>query len=584
VRRPASVRDRLAVFAHRELSADSDRTRAFGRTLVGVILASAVALTFRPDNGYWIVTFVLLVSSPAVGKSERDALRRVVASLVGGTAAALVVIGAYDLPWAYVPLQAAGLGLALFLGRATPLGSPALTGGTAFAVITAAAHEAGPAGVAQLIDLAWDRVLLAVLGCGFGALAQLVVWPADPVDDLRRALATQLSAVDGYLRGERTSLDAGRVGRHFELLAHAFEQYPALERHSAHLSLLILDVACLVDRALGRDRLAGRPTALLEAVLVQLRRCGDASTFEPPPAPPPPSRPARWPSFLADGVRLQRHAALKTALAALLALIVLETIRFPAAGGLLACLLVGLGVSTGTDSSKVLTLVGGQVLGMLVLLVESRLFAPNVDDLGSYLVVAALSFAPVTWAFVAGARVRIPGQLAVVLVAVGLFQAYQPSDDLGPAVNFFVAVSIGCLIMGGVDRVVWPIQRDLVVLHEVVSTMRAAADVLDERDPRVVLAPGHDPRWLMHTTIRAIAALRGETAPVPGTPAFQRDEETLRLATEALRLVVERLEDARREIERGATVAGAEERYESWAAFLRARADRIELLGDVLVR
>jgi uncharacterized membrane protein YccC len=82
---------------------------------VGRILASAIVLIFKPTNGYWTVTFVALVSSPAVANSEIEALRRVLAALIGGAAAATVVIGAYDLPWLYVLLQAVGIGLALFL-------------------------------------------------------------------------------------------------------------------------------------------------------------------------------------------------------------------------------------------------------------------------------------------------------------------------------------------------------------------------------------------------------------------------------------------------------------------------------------
>ena len=123
-----SATDRLAAFARRELGADTGRLRAFGRTLVGVLLAVATVLIFKPTNGYWMVNFALLVSSPAVGKSELDALRRVVAALIGGAAAAAVVIAAYDLPWLYVLLQSAGVGLALFLFGGTSLGPAVLTG------------------------------------------------------------------------------------------------------------------------------------------------------------------------------------------------------------------------------------------------------------------------------------------------------------------------------------------------------------------------------------------------------------------------------------------------------------------------
>src|SRR6185437_3166192 len=168
----------LAEFVRRELGPTPDRLRAFGRTMLGLLIATVVIFTVKPTNGYWMVTFVLLVSSPAVGKSEIDALRRILAALIGGAAAVLVIIASYDLPWIYVPLQAVGLGVAIFLAGSTPLGPAAITGGTTFAVITGASREFGAAG---FIDLAWDRFAQAMAGSAIAAFAQLTFWREDPL-------------------------------------------------------------------------------------------------------------------------------------------------------------------------------------------------------------------------------------------------------------------------------------------------------------------------------------------------------------------------------------------------------------------
>ena len=83
------------------------------------------------------------------------------------------------------------------------------------------------------------------------------------------------------------------------------------------------------------------------------------------------------------------------------------------------------------------------VVAMGITLITSLLAAPNVDDFGSYLLVAAAAFAPMTWAVIAGPRVRFPGPNGAILLAVGIFGPYYPTSDLTPSSNFFVSLAIG---------------------------------------------------------------------------------------------------------------------------------------------
>ena len=576
-----STAARLGAFVRRELGPDPGRTRALGRTLVGLVLATAVVQIFQAPNGYWTVNFVLLVCSPAVGSSERNALGRVLVSVVGAGAAVLLILGVYDLPWLYVPLQALGIGLALFLARATPLGALAFTGGATFAVISGGTREVGAAG---LIGLAWYRLLQAIAGSTLGALVQLTLWRDDPLDELRRSLRAELAAIESGGAG-RALLDPGRVSRHFELLSNAEVRHPALARRRAELSLLALETAHLVDQSLRppySTEDAGVRSALVVEACGRLRRSHSANPFEPPPTPEPPPRPAAWPGALSPAMRPILRASLKTALSAFASLAIVDAMQLPVVGALFACLILGQQMSTGTDLSKPLTILAGLGLAMGVTLVVSRLFAPNVDDFGSYLVVVALAMAPSASAVVGGPRVRNAGQLATVLLAVGLFQDYRPSTNLLPSAIFLVSVGIGCAIVTGVDLAVWPVSRERAALRRVIIVMRSAAELMADLDPRVVLAPNADPRWSIHRHLHILADLRGETAPEPDTPAFARDEEVLRLAVETQRLVVARVEQARLELGGRAARADTAGERRTWAANLRARADAIERDGDVL--
>jgi uncharacterized membrane protein YccC len=579
----APVTESLGAFVRRELAPDPDRVRAFGRTLVALLLATVALFVFTPPNGYWTVTFVVLVSSPAVGKSESDALRRVLAALFGGAAAAMLVITTYDLQWVYVPLQAIGVGVALFLARGTPLGAAAVTGGTTFAVITGASRAVGAAG---FIDLAWDRLAQSFLGCGLGALAQLTLWQEDPLAELRRSLRAELSRVEALLGGGRpASLHAGRVVRHFELLANAEMRHPALVQRRAEITLLILDTARLVDQSLIRARLREGPAddaaTLLDEVRVQLRRCGETRAFEPPPPPPPPLRPPAWPGLFSDGLRTARRAGVKTALSALVSLLVLDAMQLPAAGALLACLALGLQMSSGSDFTKTFVLLAALAVAMGVILLVSVLAAPNVDDLGSYIVVVALALAPATWAVTAGPRVRNAGTLATVFTSVGVIGSYRPLGELLPSAVFLLSLCIGCLVVTAIDRGVWPISRERVMTRQLLVVIRSAAELMGDLDPRLVLAPSSEPCWLMHRSLRAVVDLRGEQAPAPGTTPFAHEAETTRLAAETQRLVLARVEQARQELSGAATLDETADQRRTWATTLRTRADSIEHNGDV---
>jgi uncharacterized membrane protein YccC len=575
--RAQSTTDRLVAFARRELAPEPGRARSFGRALVAVLLAIVLLEIFRPTNGYWTVILVLFLSSPAVGNSEREVLRQVIACLLGGAAAVILIIVAYDLPWLYVPLQAIGIGTALFLTRTTPLATAAFSGGFTFAVITGGSREVGAAG---LIGLAFVRLLQVIAGAGLGALVQLTLWREEPLVELRQSLADDLARAEAVVAGQPTSLHAGRVSRHFELLGNAEIRHPEIVRRRAEISLLVLETACLVDQLLLHERLPederARSAAIVRQMCVELRRFHEAAPFEPPPPPPPPARRPRWPGVLAYSVRISLKASLKAALSAFVTLLILDAMQWAPAGGLLMCLVTGLQMSTGTDLSKPMTILAGLAVGMAGTLLASRLAAPNVDDLGTYLLVGALALAPTVWASGAGFRVRFAGLYGTVLVTIGLFGAYRASSDLGPAVDFCVALAIGLLVVTVTDLAIWSVHRERVMANRLAIMMRSSAELMGNLDPRTVLSPNSEPRWSSHRQVLQLAQLRGETAPTPGTREFAHNEEVVRLATETQRLVVARIEQAWQELRSKASRAESLEQRRTWAQSLRSEAERIE--------
>jgi uncharacterized membrane protein YccC len=565
---------RLIAFARTELGSSPARVRAFLRVEVALVLASLIAVTFKPVNAYWTVVYLLLVTTPSVGNSVRDAVDRFVASVIGSAAAILLIVAAYDSPWVYAPLQAMLLGVALYIARSTPVGPAALTGGATFAIISGSDVTQLPA---NLITLGFYRVLQAVIGGGLGALAQLTLWPDDPLLWLQRSLASQLAAAEAGLRGEPVTLDAARVGRNLELLANAQVHHPGIGRRRTEISALIAEVGCVVDQTL-RHRLhgTGAPPPGLRDALDNARRQLDAvDLFTPPPMPPPPPPTSVLRELLQETMRPARRAALKMALSAFIAAMATQLLGYPAGGALFAALTVSMQVSSGTAISKSLLIVGGLLLGLAAVLMIVTPAMPNFDDPGSFLILAALALAPTAWLAVSGPRVRIAGLFGSVIVAVSLFAGFRPGVDLEAPARFALTIAIGGLVVGAIDRVVWPVDARLGMWGRAASLMREAATLFRERDPRVVLAPNVRARWRIHRHLNALVQLRSERAPLPGTPCFAPEEQALHAAAWTLRLVVARIDAARAELA-GVSAPDGEAERAAVAARLDERAAEIE--------
>jgi uncharacterized membrane protein YccC len=566
--------ERLRAFARTELGPTPGRVRAFLRLEAALAIACLISVTFKPTHAYWTVVYVVLVSTPAVGNSLRNAWQRIETSAVGCALAILLIIATYDLPWVYAPLQATLTGVGLYLARSTPLGPVALTGGATFAIISGSDVTQPPS---NLITLGFYRVLQAVIGGGLGAFVQLELWPDDPLVSLRRSLGSQLDAAEAGLRGERPLLDGARVTRHFELLANALVHHPGLVRRRTEISALIVEVGCIVDRTLRRLREGPdqRSPALRDAIADARRRLESSEWLTLPSAPPTPESNRFWREALRESLRPASRAALKMALSAFIATLISHLLGYPPSGPLFAAMAVSLQVSSGTAISKSLVIVGGLALALVVILVIVTPMMPNIDDPGSLLVLAAVAFAPTAWMAVTGPRVRNAGLFGTVVVTVSLFGDFRPGVDLEAPWRFALGIAIGALVVGAVDRLVWPVDARRGMWHRASLLMRAAALVYREADPCMVVAPNLRARWRLYRHLVALVQLRSERVPLPGTPCFEPEEEALRAARWTLDLAVARIEEARRELA-GVRAPGSAAERDFVAARLERRAAEIE--------
>jgi uncharacterized membrane protein YccC len=562
-------------FAQAQLAPNRGRIRAFLRVQAALLIASAIAITFKPINAYWIVVYILLVTSPTVGNSVRTAIARFRASLIGCGVAVLLVIASYDAPWFYLPGQAIVLAIVLFIGLTLPVGPAIATGGATFAIIVGSDAGNTPE---LLITLAFYRVWESVIGGAIGAFAQLLLWPDDPVDMLRRSLAAQLEAIESALSDGKTRLDAARVARHIELLNNAEMRHPALARRRCEIAALVLDVAGLVDQAQHRRDAAPDP-ALPGAISHARQAVYGTELFAPPPAPPEPMRPTSriaWRELRQERVHFGRRAALKLALSAFLAVGISQLLGYPSSGALFCAVTVAVVNTSGTAFAKSLLVVAGVGLGLAVILLLIGPAMPNLQDPGNFLLLSIAAFAPTAWLSIAGSQVRSAGLFGTAIVAIGLYTDFRPHVDLQFPTIFGLTIAVGALVVGAVDHLVWPVDPRRAMWRQASLLLHATAALYRERDPRLVLEHKWGPEWHVHHHLVALVQHRSERAGLSGTPRFEDEEQALRIAAWAQHLVVARVEEARREVQ-GLRKPDAEAARDAVAALLDERAAEVGL-------
>lgn len=229
-------------------------------------------------------------------------------------------------------------------------------------------------------------------------------------------------------------------------------------------------------------RMAGlRPT--LEDMTLVLRRIRAAAGFLDPARPAGPSAldspahtPLLTPAFSpknADAVVL----SLKTALALVLAYVLMSALQWPAmvtAG--VTVLIVSLG-SLGAILQKSLLRIGGATVGGALGIATIVMAMPNLTTLGGLLIVCAIGFSLAAWVTVGSARISYMGLQMGMAFAICVSDPSGPTTDLIPARDRVLGILVGVLVMLLVNTALWPARARLAMWSPLARAIRALAEL-----------------------------------------------------------------------------------------------------------
>jgi multidrug resistance protein MdtO len=569
---------RLDRFLSRELAPFPGRFRATLR-----IVAGCLAALFFTDvlggglahHGHWTIITVFVVSQADAGASLRKSLQRLVGTLAGGLLGILAAIVLADLPALYTPLLGAVVGFGLFASLTTTAPYVFVLGALTFVLV---AFLPPGATAVSAIDTGLLRILAITVGVAFGAGAQLVLWPDDPEDKLRAALAARLGTVASTLGALASRLEgragamppaptlqpaSGNLTAQLDLLTNAEAHHPSLRRrHSEQLMLiveadrLLTSTVWLADAAptrgaplrpevgreiavLGRECAelgqavgAGRAPApsspdldtaavtpsdfpglrpTLDDMQLSVRRARAALGFLDPdrPAAPALDQPARRP-LLTPGFSARNTKALafgfKAGLGALICYVLMHALDWEALlTGAVTAVLVSQGSFGASVQKSMLRLAGavlGGALGMAVVIVAM----PNMEDLGSLLVVAALGFGAAAWIMAGSSRISYMGLQTGMAFALCVTDPAGPTTDLTTARDRVLGILIGVLVMMIMNVIFWPVRARLAMRPALARGLRsigALARVAPEAEAY---------RARLHTAVRLRSAVYGDLA------------------------------------------------------------------------
>lgn len=234
--------------------------------LMAVIGAYHGSLFDLTTHGAWVTITLVDVLAPSLGASVQRVTQRAVGTAIGGIVAALLIWLLGD-PW-LVALVAVAIGTtaalirfvnyAWFMALFTPL-------------VLLVASTAAPMGP----DIAVQRTIATLIGCGLGAVLALLVLPTRQQPDLPGALA---DAVDAVADDLDAGLAVARAGAPMSELAEVHRRAMT----AADDALQVFDGVVLesMSRNLGRSPLAGVEVATITLV----ERAAILGTRMPDPA------------------------------------------------------------------------------------------------------------------------------------------------------------------------------------------------------------------------------------------------------------------------------------------------------------
>ena len=212
-------------------------------SLVGAILI----MLFQIPHGGWAILTIFTVSQADAGASLQRGWERLLGTIAGGIAGLLAIIAFIDLPYFFAPALGLAVVVGVYLSHVMAAPYPPLLGVMTYVLVTLS-HVEFPEGY---VDVALWRIAAIGMGVVLGTGAQLFLWPDDPIDKLRAALARRLhlvrSLVDQAIAPAATAparpsaamLTLGDLTTELQLLAnaevlHASSSSPPRRAHRAH--------------------------------------------------------------------------------------------------------------------------------------------------------------------------------------------------------------------------------------------------------------------------------------------------------------------------------------------------------------
>jgi uncharacterized membrane protein YccC len=248
----------LGTFLQAELGSRPGRLRAALRIVVPTLFGAVLIMLFQTPHGGWAIFTIFTVSQADAGASLQRGWERLLGTLAGGIAGLFAIIAFIDLPYFFAPaLALAGVvGVYLSLVMAAPY--PPLLGVMTYILVTLSHVEF----FEDYVDVALWRVAAIGMGVVLATAAQLFLWPDDPIDKLRAALARRLHLVRSLVdqataapatapaRPSAAMLTFGALTTELQLLANAEVLHRHLRARHAEHTALILEVARLFSSAL----------------------------------------------------------------------------------------------------------------------------------------------------------------------------------------------------------------------------------------------------------------------------------------------------------------------------------------------
>ena len=249
---------RLGEFLQEELGSRPGRLRAALRIVVPSLVGAVLIMLFQIPHGGWAILTIFTVSQADAGASLQRGGERLLGTLAGGIAGLLAIIAFIDLPYFFAPALGLAVVMGVYLSHVMAAPYPPLLGVMTYVLVTLS-HVEFPE---DYVDVALWRVAAIGMGVVLGTVAQLFLWPDDPIDKLRAALARRLHLVRSLVdqavapsaiapaQPSAAMLTLGDLTTELQLLANAEVLHGYLRARHAEHTALILEVARLFTSAL----------------------------------------------------------------------------------------------------------------------------------------------------------------------------------------------------------------------------------------------------------------------------------------------------------------------------------------------